>query len=259
MLIFPAIDIIKGRVVRLERGDFETAKAYPLSPLEYAKKWESEGAAYLHIVDLDGARSGSLQNFDVIEDIIRNIGIKAEVGGGIRDVAALRQYMDAGAARVVLSTKIIEDVSFLQDEYVKSSIKRIAASIDFKRMEVKASSLSIGTGSSAWMETVDISVSPFIRYLASQGIEHINFSDISRDGTMMGPDSKKILSFLAAAKSPGQRALFFTYAGGISSLSDLKTLAGLAKTGEGGVDAVVVGKALYENKFMLKDAIQAVG
>ncbi len=255
MQITPAIDIMEGKVVRLERGDFSRVKDYGLSPVEYAKKWQNEGATLLHVVDLDGAKTGETKNFDIICEIIKNSNIGVEVGGGIRSEEAIKKYFAAGAARVVLSTKVIEDSSFLLNRSISDYLPKVAVSIDIKHME---SFEVMTTATGGWLQSGDtlIDIPSFMQAVSSVGVRFVNFSDISKDGMMLGPDAVKILNFLKKARHAcGDAKLFFTYAGGISSLDDIKVLKRL---GEDGVDAVIVGRALYENKFSLKEAIMLV-
>lgn len=253
-MIVPAIDIMAGKVVRLKRGDFTKTTVYDLSPLEFAQQWRSQGAELIHIVDLDGAKTGEPKNLKIIEDIIKNVKTRFEVGGGIRRIETIKQYVEMGAERVVLSTKVIEDETFLLNPELKGFLKKIAVSIDIKQME----SAELATATTAgWHESGDvlIDIPTFLQTIVSAGIRYINFSDISRDGMMMGLDTAKISLFLNRIRKPEYGKLFLTYAGGISSLEDLKKLKTL---GDNGVDAVIVGKALYENQFSLKEAIEAV-
>ncbi len=254
MLIVPAIDIVDGKVVRLERGDFKRTKVYELSPIEYARRWEKEGAKLIHVVDLDGAKTGVPKNFGVISDIIKGVSAEVEVGGGIRAYDSITNYFEAGAGRIVLGTKVIEDSKFLLSQSIKGYLDKLAVSIDIKHME---SPEVVTTATSGWQQSGDtlVDIPTFIQTVSEIGIRYINFSDISRDGMMAGPDAAKILLFLKRARKASVEKLFFTYAGGISCLQDLETLARL---GEDGVDAVIVGRALYENKFSLKSAIETV-
>jgi len=249
MLIIPAIDIMRGQVVRLARGDFAHATVYDKTPLEYAQRWLREGAALIHVVDLDGAREGGPKNIEVIQQLARQVCVKFEVGGGIRSAEAIQRYLEAGVERVVLSTKILGDASFLLSREIKDYLGRVSLSIDIKHL-TSAELITGGTG--GWAESGDvlIDVPSLIQSVTQAGLRFFNFSDISRDGMLQGPDAEKILQRKAAAGS-----LTISYAGGVSSLGDLKALKAL---GSDGVDAVIVGRALYENKFTLSDAIAAV-
>lgn len=238
--------------MRLEKGDFAKATVYALSPLEYAKKWRAEGAAFLHVVDLDGARSGEPKNFSVIAQLISEAGIKAEVGGGVRNLSSIRSYLEAGAERVVLSTKVVEDASFLANPSLKEYVSRVAVSIDIRNM---TTSDLVTTGTGGWVKGEDVllDIPTFVRDCCAAGVRCINFSDIARDGMLSGPDIARVRNFLKAARAACSDETFLTYAGGIAALEDLRNLKSL---GAGGVDAVIIGRALYENKFTLKAALE---
>jgi phosphoribosylformimino-5-aminoimidazole carboxamide ribotide isomerase len=254
MLIVPAIDIIGGRVVRLARGAFDQVSVYDLTPLAFAQKWVEEGARFIHVVDLDGAKSGVPKNFDAIRDVVRRVSVKVEVGGGIRTAASVRQYRETGVERVVLSTKIIDDATFLLHRDIKDYAGRLAVSVDIKAM---ASDGTLTSGTGGWLESGDkpIDLDDFLKVVASAGVLYVNFSDISKDGMLSGPDKDKVRRFITYAKKVSADAFYFTYAGGIATLDDLRALKSL---GADGPDAVIIGRALYENKFTLKEAIEAV-
>ncbi len=254
MLIIPAIDIMKGQVVRLARGKFAEATVYDQTPLEYAQWWAGEGATFIHVVDLDGAREGAPRNLEVVQQMARQVGVKIEVGGGIRSIETIQRYLEAGVERVVLSTKILEDASFLLSREIKDHLARVSLSIDIKHL---ASADLITGGTDGWTENGDllIDVPSLIQSVTQAGLSFLNFSDIARDGMLQGPDTEKILYFLKVVRKAASQPLLITYAGGISSLGDLKALKAL---GADAIDAVIVGRALYENKFTLKDAIAAV-
>lgn len=254
MLIVPAIDIFGGKVVRLHKGDFSKSTDYGLDGVSFAKQWQDQGAELIHIVDLDGAREGVLKNYKVIEGIIKNTKVKIEVGGGIRNLDSIKKYIDSGADRVVLSTRLIEDEGFLLNPKLNDYLSKIVVSLDIKQME----SSDLVTGATGgWDKNKDalVDIPSFLKNMQARSIKYINFSDIERDGTMQGPDLKKILLFLRLARKSVESRFVFTYAGGISSLEDLKGLSGLS---DEGVDAVIVGRALYEKKFTLKEALEAV-
>ena len=252
MLIVPAIDIIAGKVVRLEQGDFQKVSTYALSPLGFAEKWASEGATFIHVVDLDGAKAGAPKNFELIKEIIKKVRVKIEIGGGIRSLKSIKRYLEVGADRVVLSTKVIEDASFLLSPKIKDYVAMIAVSMDIKHMDT-AEFVTGGTG--GWLQSADalIDTASFVRLLVQAGIRYLNFSDIAKDGTLTGPDTGKIQNFIKCVRESSSGEFFLSYAGGISSLDDIKKLKSL---GPNGVDAVIVGRALYENKFSLKEAIE---
>jgi len=256
MLIVPAIDIMAGRVVRLEQGDFDKPIHYERTPLSFAQLWKLQGAQFLHLVDLDGARWGESRNFDTICDIAKITGIKIEVGGGIRSVEAIRKYLDAGIERVVLSTKILGDATFLLSKDIQKYLDRVAVSIDIKHMGDGESSRLVTATTGGWLESGDMTIdlSAFVQTMAHVGIRYLNFSDISKDGMLSGPDGSKIARFLEMVRRAAGEMLYFTYAGGISSLEDIRQLKAL---GVHGVDAVIIGRALYEKKFDVAEAIEA--
>lgn len=254
MLIIPAIDIMVGKVVRLKQGDFQNVNAYGSSPLAFAEKWESEGASMIHVVDLDGAKAGEPKNFEVIKEIIKRVRLKIEVGGGIRNTESIKKYLEAGADRVVLSTRIIKDATFLLSRKIEPYLSKAVVSIDIKNIENMENAETVLGATAGWSEKGDalIDVPPFIERLVKAGISYLNFSDISRDGMLGGLDKAKILNFVKLVKKVTRGKLFLTYAGGVSSLEDVIALKSLEKKGLG---AAIVGRALYENKFTLKEAI----
>ncbi|MFH0877518.1 MAG: 1-(5-phosphoribosyl)-5-[(5-phosphoribosylamino)methylideneamino] imidazole-4-carboxamide isomerase [Candidatus Omnitrophota bacterium] len=274
MLIIPAIDIMAGKVVRLRQGDFGNVAAYGLSPLAFAEKWQSEGATMIHVVDLDGAKAGEPKNFDVVKEIIKRVRLKIEVGGGIRSTEAIRKYLEVGVDRVVLSTRIMDDDAFLLSRKIEPYLSRVVVSIDVKDIKniedveivdnIKGdpseirNTLSVLSATAGWAEEGDrlIDLPKVIQRLVKAGVGYLNFSDIARDGMLKGLDIPKILTFIKFVNRITQGKLFLTYAGGVSSLEDILALKSIEKEGLG---AAVVGRALYENKFTLKDAIQAAG
>lgn len=253
--------------MRLEQGDFSKVKVYGSSPLEFAKKWASLGAELIHIVDLDGAKYGEPKNFDAIKMIAAQSGVKVEVGGGIRTVASIKAYMDAGIDRVVLSTKVLQDPDFLAQNEIRNYIDRIVLSLDIKYSVRGAdkniyrelsgvsdeNTILLGIGAGAWSDTENIDLPGFMKKISVIGIKYVNFSDIKRDGMMAGPNLQQIKDFVGCVKKASLEGFFLTYAGGVSSLEDIKVLSGLK---DEGVNAVIVGRALYENRFNLQEAIR---
>src|SRR5512135_1408622 len=170
MLIIPAIDIMGGKVVRLARGDFEKGTVYEGSPVDFAKKWASQGARLLHVVDLDGAKQGEPKNFDTVRAIVNAVDIDVEVGGGIRKVDTVRRYLEAGVDRVVLSTKIVEDASFLLSRDIKEYLSFVAVSLDIRRMEMAGLASSATAG---WLQSEDvlIDIRSLIQAVTSVGVK----------------------------------------------------------------------------------------
>ena len=252
MLIVPAVDIMGGNVVRLERGEFDKVKIYSDSPVECAQRWESQGAPWIHVVDLDGAKTGIPKNAEMIGEIARSLkNSEIDVSGGVRSVQTVETYLKEGASRIILSTKAIQDPDFLKCHEITAHIEKLAVSIDFKDIsQLEAGSTE--TAINGWVENIQLDVASFIQALAKAGVRYINFSDRARDGMMMGLDGDKISSFLTMAREAAQCSMFFTYAAGVTTLDDIKAL-----NVEGGPDAVIVGRALYEGAFTYQDAVVA--
>ncbi|PIP68061.1 MAG: 1-(5-phosphoribosyl)-5-[(5-phosphoribosylamino)methylideneamino]imidazole-4-carboxamide isomerase [Candidatus Omnitrophica bacterium CG_4_9_14_0_2_um_filter_42_8] len=241
MLIIPAIDIINGKVVRLEKGDFNKPTSYQLDPVEAAKLWEGQGAKLLHIVDLDGAKEGKIKNADTIVKIIKNIKVPCEVGGGIREIKDIDYFLENGAMRVVLGTKVIRDQDFFND-IVKKFGDKIVVSTDFKKSGDQYYITTAG-----WVKKTGITVDFFIENIKEAKLKTIIVTDISRDGTLQGPNIEKLEQILASID------INVIASGGVSSLEDIKRLKAIKNKN---LEGVIVGKALYENKIDLKEAIE---
>ncbi len=234
MLIIPAVDLYDGKVVRLTKGDPAQSKVYSNSPVEVAKRWESEGAELLHIVDLSAAL-GQGSNAEIIKNILRAVSIDVEIGGGIRDIETAKDYIDAGAARVVIGTKGLDE-DFLNRLIEELGKERIAVGVDVidSRMAIEG-----------WKVTTDFDGFDFIAYLQLKGIQWVIYTDISRDGTLSGVNYDQIQRL-----SVYENINIF-FAGGISSLQDLEQIKEKAPF----VKGVISGKAIYEGKINLKDAV----
>jgi len=237
MLIIPAIDIINGKVVRLEKGDFSKEKIYSSDPLEVAKNWETKGAKFLHIVDLDGAREGKIKNQDIIARIIKNIKVPCETGGGIRDKSDVEYFLKNGAKRVVLGTKAFEDMKYLA-ALVEEFNEKIVVSVDFSGNKVVKK---------GWQEKTDLDPMDVIRKMKKIGVKTIVVTDISVDGMLIGPKIEKFKEILNSVD------ISVIASGGISSLEDIKKLKELKNKN---LKGVIIGKALYEGKIDLKEAIK---
>ncbi len=244
MLIIPAVDIKNGKAVRLWKGDFDKVTEYSDKPEDAARRWQEEGAKFLHVVDLDGAYSGELKNLESINKIAQAINIPFEVGGGIRDKETIKKLIDLGAARVVLGTVAFEDRPLLE-EIVREYNDKIIVSVDIT-----------GKGTVAlkgWIEDAgqQSSLLSFVKVISKIGINRIIYTDIERDGTLAGPQTSKLGTYLSQMRDSGVK-MSVIMAGGISSLDDIKQLKSLKVMG---LDGVIIGKALYENKFSLKEVI----
>ncbi len=237
MLIIPAIDLKDGCVVRYVQGKSHK-KIYSKDPLKVAKHWVKQGAEFLHIVDLDGAFSGIPKNIEAVKEIARKVNVPVEFGGGLRKIEMINAVLSAGVSRVVLGTKAVEDKIFLQKAFVKFKNKVIVG-VDAHAGEVMVRGWKSGYKNTGTLE--------FSLYLKKLGFTELIYTDTLKDGTLTGPNIKEIKRLL---KLTGLKIIA---SGGVSSLEDLRRLKGLEKDG---VSAVIVGKALYEGKFTLPQALK---
>jgi phosphoribosylformimino-5-aminoimidazole carboxamide ribotide isomerase len=237
MLIIPAIDLRDGKVVRLFQGKFNREKVYSSDPVKVAKHWARQGAQFLHIVDLDGALKGTPKNLKVVKEIAVKVGIPFEFGGGVRSIEMISKLLALGAQRVVLGTKAANDASFLKKAKKKFG-EKIIISIDAKDGKVLTRGWNLGSTKT----TLD-----FAAEIKKAGFKQLIYTDISRDGTLSGPNIKGIKELLEGT------GLNVIASGGVSGLEDLLKLKKLEKKG---VIAVIVGKALYEGKFTLTEAMK---
>jgi phosphoribosylformimino-5-aminoimidazole carboxamide ribotide isomerase len=236
MLIIPAIDLKGGQVVRLSQGDPLRQTAYSADPIAMAERWESEGASILHLVDLDGAFSGTPQQLSVVAQVARAVKIPVQLGGGLRSMAALEQAFASGIERAVLGTAAIENQAFLaaaSDRYPG----RIILGIDAKNGKVAVR---------GWAEATELLASDLAIRAADLPLAAIIYTDIERDGMLTGPNLDALRRLAEATRHP------IVASGGIATLDDLRKLAKLEPTC---IVAALVGKALYEGRFSLKDAI----
>lgn len=233
MKIFPAIDLLGGKAVRLVKGDYSTAKTYSDDPSAQAALFRSVGAQNLHVVDLDGAKSGKTENGDVIRRIVESTDMFVEVGGGIRDESRIEYYLSSGAGRVILGTAAVRDPLFLK-RAVKAYGDKIAVGVDVKDGFVAVD---------GWTKLSDKTGYAFVRELAEEGVKTVIYTDISKDGTLSGANLD------AYAKLREIAGIDVIASGGISFLSDIKALKAQKVYG------AIVGKAIYEGKLDLSECI----
>jgi len=239
MIILPAIDIIDGDCVRLTRGDFKSKKKYSGNPVETALMWKEKGAQWLHIVDLDGAKYGICKNLQTAAEIKEKTGLKVEYGGGIRDMQILQKVLNTGIDRVILGTKVLEDRALLKEANLMFG-NRLIISVDFS-----ASGIIYKDG---WQKETELNIFEHAASLKSEGISEIIITNISRDGTLSGPDIGLIEKVLRKS------CLNLIIAGGITTVDDIKKLKDLNNPA---ITGVIIGKALYEGTISLEEAIQA--
>ena len=235
MIIYPAIDLKEGRCVRLYQGDFAQETVVNPDPVKQAIAFEKAGAKVLHIVDLDGALSGDVTNLQVIQAILSAITIPIQVGGGIRSMAQVASYLDAGVSRVIIGSKAVEDPAFVA-EAVQQYGDQIAVGIDAKDGLV---------ATRGWLAVSDQNYLTVADQMAQLGVKTIIFTDIAKDGTLMGPNLEQLQAI--AAKVPDLQIIA---SGGISSREDLEAVKAL------GVYGVISGKALYNGNITMTDVVE---
>ncbi len=238
MLIIPAIDIKDGCVVRLTQGKFTDKKTYSRDPVKTAKYWAGQGASLIHVVDLDGAETGRAKNLAMVKEIVKNTPAAVQFGGGARDINTIKTLLGCGIKRVVLGTRAVEDPGFLKKAF-KLFKHRIIVSIDAKGQKVFIKGWRGGAGPG--------DILGLVRNLKKLGMREFIYTDILKDGTLKGPNLKNIKMLLA------KTGMKLIASGGICSLGDLGKLKTLQKKGLCGV---IIGKALYEGSFTLKEALK---
>lgn len=238
MYLLPAIDLLDGRAVRLDQGDYDRVTVYDSDPALRAQLFEEAGAEWIHVVDLDGARTGVPSNADVIRDILARTKLKVEVGGGVRTPEALDALMDAGADRVVLGTALVRDEAFVRQAIAKYGADALAAGIDARNGEAAVE---------GWCEGSGVSAEDLARKVADLGFVHLIYTDISRDGRQTGIDPQ---AYVAMARAFGNPVIA---SGGVASVADIEALAAVADSVEG----VIAGRAIYEGALSVEDGVAA--
>jgi phosphoribosylformimino-5-aminoimidazole carboxamide ribotide isomerase len=241
MILYPAIDILDGSAVRLIKGDFDAKKVYDEDPLAAARGWTEEGATYLHVVDLDGAKSGAPVNLEHLRRIAGELGVPVQYGGGLRSARAVSEALAAGAARVILGTAAFTQAGLLEQVLGEHGKERILVSVDVRGGHVTTA---------GWTETTEITTEAVVGSLAERGARSLVFTNVDRDGMLEGPDLEEVRSVAETVTGS------LIYSGGIGQLADLQGLAGL---GEKSLEGVIVGKALYERRFTIAEAQAALG
>ena len=234
MKIFPAIDIKDKKCVRLLKGNFDDKKVYNVTPIDQAKKYKDFGFNYLHIVDLDGALTGETINLNIIEDIINKLNIKIEIGGGIRSLDKIQNYIDVGVDKVILGSAAVKDKSFLK-EACKSYKNQIALGLDAKKGFIAIS---------GWKEETDLNALEFLKDVNNFGISRLIYTDIERDGTKTNPNLEETIKVAGISNSP------VIVSGGVSSIKDIENIKSLNNNN---IEGVIVGKAIYDGDINLKE------
>jgi phosphoribosylformimino-5-aminoimidazole carboxamide ribotide isomerase len=239
VILLPAIDIRDGRAVRLERGDFDRETVYADDPLEAARSFVEAGAKSLHVVDLDGARAGEPRNLEHLRRIATELQVPVQYGGGLRSLVAVREALAAGAARVVLGTAAYSDQEFL-DSVIEAWGVRIVVAID-----VRGGHVSVA----GWEKTTQMLPADVIVRMQGRGVKQFVYTNVDRDGMLEGPDLDEVRRMSGVIRGR------FIYSGGIASLDDLVALRELRLVNLAGV---ISGKALYERRFSVGEAVAAL-
>lgn len=235
MRIIPAIDIIDGKCVRLTQGDYEQKKVYNENPVDVAKSFQDSGLQYLHLVDLDGAKAGKVTNWKVAEGIASQTNLEIDFGGGIKTEEEIKRLFDIGIKQVNLGS-----IAVKEPEKVTAWIRKFGSAKIILSADVKNYKIAIN----GWQENSTIGIDDFLRDYLQRGIEYVVCTDISTDGMLTGPNIELYKRLLIRFPQ-----LNLIASGGVSSLKDLKQLKQI------GTDGVIVGKAIYENKFSLEEIV----
>ena len=238
MYLLPAIDILGGKAVRLAKGDYEQVTVYNDDPVAQARAFVEAGAEWVHVVDLDGARSGEPQNIAIVERIVRETSLQVEVGGGVRSLDTLQRLVDAGAARVVLGTALVNNPELAEAAVKLVGGDRLTAGIDAKDGEVAVS---------GWLEGSGVAATELARAMAQVGFRHVVYTDIARDGMQTGIDPA---AYVRMAEAFGRPVIA---SGGVASVADIERLAPVASSIEG----VITGRAIYEGALTVQDGVAA--
>ncbi len=234
MKLYPAIDLKDGKCVRLLQGDYNEVTVYADHPAQMAKKWESLGGEYLHLVDLDGAKEGKGINDQAIREIVEAIKIPVELGGGIRSLEDIKKKLDMGVARVILGSAAVKNKNLVKEAIETFGPSKIVIGVDAKNGMVAIE---------GWLEVTSLSALEFCRELKEVGVTTIIYTDIAKDGMMQGPN------ILETSKLIKETGLDIIASGGVSSIEDLKQVASI------GAHGAIIGKALYIGAIDLKEAL----
>lgn len=238
--IIPAIDILNGKCVRLTQGKYDQVEEFSTDPLDIAKKWIDGGAKRLHIVDLDGAKDGSPVNKNLIIKLAKETKTAIEVGGGIRTLESIKEYINEGIKYLILGTKAFQDKEFL-DKALEMFGEKIIIGLDMKHNKIALS---------GWLETKEMDLESLKAYLS--GVKQIIYTDISKDGMLTGPNLKSIKEISTCLKSE------IIVSGGIAKIEDIIELLKLKRNGLANISGVILGKSLYKGNINLNSAIQLV-
>ena len=236
MIIFPAIDIKDGNCVRLVKGDFGTAHKVAEDHLETAKSFERAGAEWIHMVDLDGAAAGRPVNKNIYIDVAKNTNLKVEVGGGIRNMETVAEYLDLGVTRVILGSAALKDPEFVTEAVAEFGPEKIVVGID---------SMNRMVATEGWMEASDVNYIDLALKMTEVGVKYFIFTDISRDGTLTGVNREQLQDLADALGDKGN----IVASGGVKTMEDIKACKNM------GLYGTICGKSIYAGTLDLKEAI----
>ena len=239
MIIFPAIDIKDGKCVRLTKGDFNQMTSYEKSPFDQAKIYFENGFSNIHIVDLDGALHGKSSNSNIVKEILKNLKLKIQIGGGIRTIDEVENWVKSGVDKVIIGTAAVENKNFLKAACEKFKNK-IAVSLDVKDGFIFLS---------GWKKQTNILAANFLKEIQNFGISRIIYTDINKDGTKEGPNIKDTIELSNKVKIP------FIISGGISSIEDIKKIKSLNNSN---IEGVIVGKSIYDGDIKIKELAKEI-
>ncbi len=235
MIILPAIDILGGRCVRLTKGEYGTAEQVAADPIETALSFVRDGANYIHMVDLDGAKSGSRVNSDIYTAVAKAVGVPIEVGGGIRDMDTIEYYLSKGIDRVIIGSAALTNPMLVRDAVKKYGSEHIAVGIDAMNRMVKTA---------GWLEESNINYIDLAREMEKMGVRYVIFTDISKDGTLSGPNLEQLADLSSAVD------MNIIASGGIRDIENIRDLAKM------GLYGAICGKSIYSGSLSLKEAVK---
>ena len=239
MIIFPAIDIKDNKCVRLVKGDFDKMTSYKNSPFDQAKIYFQSGFRNIHIVDLDGALEGKLTNSSTVKEILKNLNLKIQIGGGIRTIEDIDNWIKSGVDKVILGTAAVENIDLLKAACEKFQNK-IAVSLDVKNGFISLS---------GWKKQTNILAIDFVKKIENFGVSRIIYTDINKDGTKKGPNIKDTIEASSKVKIP------FIISGGISSIEDIKKIKSLNNPN---IEGVIVGKSIYDGDIKINELAKQI-
>jgi len=234
MIIFPAIDIKNGKCVRLIKGDFDQMTSYKNTPLDQAKIFFQNGFKNIHIVDLDGALKGKSSNSNIVKEILKSFNLKVQIGGGIRNLSDIENWVKSGVDKVIIGTAAVENKSLLKTA-CETFKNKIAVSLDVKDGYIFLS---------GWKKKTNILAADFVKDIESFGVSRIIFTDINKDGTKKGPNIKDTIELSTKVKIP------FIISGGISSIEDIKKIKSLNNPN---IEGIIVGKSIYDGDIKVNE------